>query len=195
MRRHLLSLAAISIFAWAPYSNAAVSTASLDKATTLIHWPTGLEPSHADVFVHNEAWIDAPPAVVWKNLVDAQRWPTWYANAVSVRIQGASQLADGVSFSWTTFGFPITSHVDVFDPEREIGWSVDKPGFRVHHAWVLVPRDGGTFVMTEETQIGADAVTFNRDQPRAMFDGHDWWITALKVRSEREAHGRPTARP
>jgi hypothetical protein len=52
---------------------------------------------------------------------------------------------------------------------------------------VLVPERGGTRVITEETQKGADAIKFRLEQPNAMYDGHDWWMSALKARSERMA--------
>jgi uncharacterized protein YndB with AHSA1/START domain len=155
----------------------------------LIHWPKGLEPRNVDVFVHNEGWIDAPPAVVWKNLVEASQWPTWYSNSVDVQIEGGHDtLAQGVNFRWKTFGFPIESTVDTLTPNREIGWSVHKVGFDVHHAWVLVPEKGGVRVITEEAQKGADAIAFRQAQPNAMYDGHDWWLSALKARAERMAH-------
>ena len=35
---------------------------------------------------------------------------------------------------------------------------------------------------------GADAIAFRLAQPKAMYDGHDWWLSALKARSERTAH-------
>jgi uncharacterized protein YndB with AHSA1/START domain len=160
----------------------------LKQATPLIHWPKGLEPASADVFVHNEGWINAPPEVVWANLIDATKWPSWYANSADVRIEGGhSKLASGATFHWRTFGFRITSTVDVFQPNREIGWSVDNSSLRVHHAWLLIPDRGGTRVLTEEAQKGADAIKFRLEQPNAMYDGHDWWMSGLKARSERMA--------
>jgi uncharacterized protein YndB with AHSA1/START domain len=166
-----------------------LSGAYLKKASPLIHWPPGLEPRNVDVFVHNEGWIDAPPGIVWANLIDAEQWPNWYSNSADVQIEGGqTKLAKGVSFTWKTFGFPIRSTVNVFDPTREIGWRVDNPAFTVHHAWVLIPERGGTRVITEEGQKGADAIKFRLEQPNAMYDGHDWWISALKARSERMAH-------
>jgi len=75
--------------------------------------------------------------------------------------------------------------VDTFVPNREIGWSVATPGFRVHHAWVLIPERNGTCLVTEETPNGAAAFKFRREQPNVMFDGHDWWASALKARAER----------
>jgi hypothetical protein len=53
----------------------------LEQATPLIHWPKGLEPRNADVFVHNEGWINASPDIVWGNLIDALQWPGWYSNS------------------------------------------------------------------------------------------------------------------
>ena len=161
----------------------------LRQATSLIHWPQGLEPRNVDVFVHNEGWIAAPADIVWANLIDATQWPSWYSNSADVRIEGGhNKLAKGVSFSWKTFGFPIRSTVDVFEPNREIGWGVNNPTFTVHHAWLLVPERGGTRVITEEAQKGADAIKFRLEQPKAMYDGHDWWMSALKARSEQMAH-------
>lgn len=166
-----------------------LSAVYLKEASPLIHWPRGLEPRSVDVFVHNEGWIDAPPGIVWANLIDATQWPSWYSNSADVRIEGGeTKLAKGVSFNWKTFGFPIRSTVDVFESGREIGWGVDSPTFTVHHAWVLVPERGGTRVITEEGQKGPDAIKFRLEQPNAMYDGHDWWMSALKARSEHMVH-------
>ncbi len=182
------SLALLTTSAARAQQSSRLSANYLKQATPLIHWPRGLEPRNVDVFVHNEGWIDTSPDVVWANLIDATQWPSWYSNATDVRIDGGqSGLDKGVSFNWKTFGFPIRSTVDVFEPDREIGWTVDNPQFKVHHAWVLVPERGGTRVITEEAQKGADAIKFRLEQPNAMYDGHDWWMSALKARSEREA--------
>jgi uncharacterized protein YndB with AHSA1/START domain len=179
-------LVLISASAALAQQSSRLSAQYLTLATPLIHWPEGLEPRNVDVFVHNEGWINAPAEVVWANLIDAAQWPTWYSNSANVRIaDGREKLAQGASFQWTTFGFPIESTVDTFEPSREIGWTVNTPAFRVHHAWVLVPERGGTRVITEEAQKGAEAVKFRLEQPNAMYDGHDWWLSALKSRSER----------
>jgi uncharacterized protein YndB with AHSA1/START domain len=188
----LLAAAGVALLCISPafaQESGHLSAEFLKQATPLIHWPKGLEPRNVDVFVHNEGWIDATPAVVWKNLVDASQWPTWYSNSADVLIEGGHDtLVQGVSFRWKTFGFPIESTVDTFTPNREIGWSVHKAGFDVHHAWVLVPEKGGVRVITEESQKGADAIAFRQTQPNAMYDGHDWWLSALKARAELTAH-------
>ena len=133
MKRHALILSAGLALLTASVADAQesghLSADYLKQATPLIHWPQGLEPRNADVFVHNEGWIDAPSGIVWTNLIDAAQWPSWYSNSADIRIEGGqSKLAKGVSFSWKTFGFPIRSAVDAFEPGREIGWS-DGPMF------------------------------------------------------------------
>ncbi len=35
-----------------------------------IHWPDG-----ADVFAHNEVFINAPRSTGWRHLVEAEKWP------------------------------------------------------------------------------------------------------------------------
>jgi uncharacterized protein YndB with AHSA1/START domain len=188
----LLAAAGVALLCVSPASaqeSDKLSAEFLKQSSPLIHWPKGLEPRNVDVFVHNEGSIDAPPEIVWQNLIDASKWPTWYSNSADVQIQGRhDKLEKGVSFSWKTFGFPIVSTVDTFTPNREIGWSVHKDGFDVHHAWVLVPEKGGVRVIAEESQKGVDAIAFRLAQPNAMYDGHDWWLSALKARSERTTH-------
>jgi uncharacterized protein YndB with AHSA1/START domain len=182
------ALALLSTSAAPAQESSRLSAEYLRLATPLIHWPQGLEPRSVDVFVHNEGWIGATAEIVWANLIDASQWPNWYSNSADVRIDGGqSRLAKGVSFTWKTFNFPLRSAVDVFEPGQEIGWSVDNPRFSVHHAWVLIPERGGTRVITEETQKGADAIKFRLAQANAMYDARDWWMSALKVRSESTA--------
>jgi uncharacterized protein YndB with AHSA1/START domain len=168
--------------------SAHLSAQYLKQATPLIHWPDGLEPRNADVFVHDEAWINAPVDIVWANLIDAAAWPTWYANSANVRIAGTREtLTPGTKFQWTTFGVTVESTVDTFEPGRELGWTKATPSSSVHHAWALVPEQGGTRVITEEAQKGPAAIKFRLEQPSATFNGHDWWLSALKARSEKQA--------
>ena len=122
----LLGAAGVALLCVSPASaqeSDNLSAEFLKQASPLIHWPKGLEPRNVDVFVHNEGSVDTPAEVVWQNLIEASKWPTWYSNSVDVQIQCRhDKLEKGVSFSWKTFGFPIVSRVDTFTPNREIGW-------------------------------------------------------------------------
>ncbi len=166
------------------------STASYDvrTASSLVRWPSEFAPGNVDVFLHNQVEIAASPRLVWENLVAAAQWPSWYANSSDVRILGpAKSLQPGNRFLWNTFGFPADSTVVEFVPERRLAWSGGPVTFRIYHAWLIVPRGDGCLVITEEAQTGSDALRFHREQPNAMLDGHDWWLSALKARSERAA--------
>jgi hypothetical protein len=67
MNRNILTLfiswALLTLSAARAQEAGHLSAVYLKQATPLIHWPQGLEPRNVDVFVHNEGWIDAPPAI------------------------------------------------------------------------------------------------------------------------------------
>ena len=161
----------------------------LSKASKLIHWPSGFNPTETDAFVHNEIWIKAPAKVIWENLVNAPEWPSWYANSAEVQITGpnTSKLQASSVFAWKTFGFPIESKINEFVPESRIGWFGNGTGIHAYHTWLIVKKADGCQVITEESQVGPSAIKFNLEQPTAMYDAHHWWLTALKARSERTA--------
>ena len=65
----LFAAAGVALLFFSPASaqeSGRLSAEYLKQATPLIHWPKGLEPLNVDVFLHNEGWIDAPPAVSGK---------------------------------------------------------------------------------------------------------------------------------
>jgi len=161
----------------------------LNEASDFIHWPEGFSPKQTDAFVHNQIFIDAPAKVIWSNLVNAKDWPTWYSNSADVQITNSDEgrLGPTSQFTWKTFGFPVNSRVNEFVPNTRLGWFGDGTGIHAYHTWLIIEKSNGCEVVTEETQNGPSAVAFNLDQPRAMYDAHDWWLAALKVRSERAA--------
>lgn len=161
----------------------------LSQASGEIHWPQGFEPKTADAFVHNKIFIKAPANVIWQNLVKATEWPKWYSNSSDMQIAGGAktELEADVEFTWKTFGFPIKSTVHEFIPNQRLGWFGGGTGIHAYHTWLIVPKDDGCEVITEETQIGPSAIQYNIEQPSAMYDGHHWWLTALKYRSESQS--------
>lgn len=162
---------------------------NINEANPQIHWPEDVNPTKADAFVHNEIYIKAPAATIWRNLVQAGEWPTWYANSADIKIEGSDtgRFQAGSVFTWKTFGFPVHSRIHEFVPQSRLGWYGDGTGIRAYHTWLIIPKDDGCEVVTEESQVGPSAIAFNLAQPTAMFDGHHWWLTALKARCERAA--------
>ena len=148
----------------------------LSLANGQIHWPKGFNPKEADAFVHNEIWINAPADVIWTNLV----------NTSDMQIGSADRktLQADTTFTWKTLGFPILSKVNEFSPYKRLGWFGSGTGIRAYHTRLIVEKVGGSEVITEEAQVCPSAIKYNIEQPTAMQDGHNWWLTALKYRSE-----------
>jgi hypothetical protein len=94
-----------------------------------IHWPKGFMPADADLFSHNELFINASCQRVWRHIVEATRWPEWYPNSKDVRIlgDGGTVLNQGTTFRWTTFGLPLESRINEFVPYSRIGGTVTAP--------------------------------------------------------------------
>jgi hypothetical protein len=49
-----------------------------------IHWPPGFDPLKADLFSHNELFVNASCERVWQHIIEATKWPQWYPNAKDV---------------------------------------------------------------------------------------------------------------
>jgi hypothetical protein len=69
-----------------------------------INWPKGFASAEAESFSHNELLVNASCERVWRQIVEATRWPEWYPNSKNVQIlggQGSVLKSDSV-FRWTT---------------------------------------------------------------------------------------------
>jgi uncharacterized protein YndB with AHSA1/START domain len=152
-----------------------------------INWPEGFSPETADLFAHNEIFIDAPRRTVWRHLVRAEEWPGWYPNARDVKVtggDGSGQLAAGSRFTWTTFGLDVSSRVHECVPEGRLGWYGETAGLTAYHTWLLADEGTGCRVVTEEAASGPAAAQMARSDPDGLHDGHELWNTRLKLLSE-----------
>jgi uncharacterized protein YndB with AHSA1/START domain len=151
-----------------------------------IHWPDGFHPEQADLFAHNEIVVPASCEKVFANIVDAEVWPSWYPNSHNVKLLNspAGKLHEGTRFSWDTFGVHIESRVQEFVPGSRIGWFGDGTEMHAYHTFLLLKKDEGCHIVTEEVVKGPGAVEFREKQPDAMHEGHDLWLCTIKQRSE-----------
>lgn len=151
-----------------------------------IHWPEGFSPDSADLFAHNEIFVHAPPSAVWRHLVEAEKWPSWYPNSRDVRVsaEGTGVLREGTRFQWDTFGLHIDSEVSEFVEASRVGWYVDATGLNAYHTWLLVDRANGCQVITEEVAKGPAALALRESAPEVVHQGHDLWLSRLKHLSE-----------
>jgi hypothetical protein len=152
-----------------------------------IHWPEGFNPSTADIFSHNELVIHATCERIWNNIIDADKWPSWYPNAKDVQIiDGGKLLSEGTVFRWTTFGLPLESRIHEFVPYSRIGWYGYAPGAQptFYHTWYLEEEGDACRVVTDEVGKGPDAIKLRQADEGLMHRGHDLWLATLKWMSE-----------
>jgi hypothetical protein len=70
--------------------------------------PTSVD-RNAPVLAHHEIDISAPVSRVWALHQDVNTWPAWQFDITAAQLNGA--FAPGGSFTWTSFGFTVTSTV------------------------------------------------------------------------------------
>ena len=163
-----------------------MSTSDPTHAHPGVRWPEGLDPRIGDVFSHNELTIDVPPEQVFRWLLRATAWPTFYSNARRIRLEGGGdELRLGTRFSWWTFGVPVTTTVDALEPGRYLAWSGTGLGARGHHVWLIEPTLGGCRVVTEEVQRGPMVALLAPLLRVGLRRSHQGWLEGLAVVARR----------
>ncbi len=75
---------------------------------------------NAPVLAHHEIDISASVSRAWALHQDVNAWPTWQSDITAAQLNGA--FAPCGSFTWTSFGFTVTSTVyAVHDQSRVLG--------------------------------------------------------------------------
>ncbi len=136
---------------------------------------------HAPVTAHLQIEIAAPPSRVWALLIDAPSWPTWATQIQNVSPSGP--LTNGKSFTWKSGGTTIHSQVQLFEPERRLGWTGTALTAKAVHVWELTPgRNGGTTVTVNESMDGLLMKAIYPSDKLAEADKD--WLSALKQAAE-----------
>jgi hypothetical protein len=155
-----------------------------------VHWPAGHEPAGAAIHEVNSGRSVATPELVWAWLVRPDLWHTYYANVRDVRhIAGPwPEIGLGSRFSWVTFRAPVITEVTEFEPHERLAWTGSGRGSRGHHAWILLPEEGGTFIHTEETSAVFPRAYSARSSDRrcAVNTGSGSTISPRSPRAERD---------
>lgn len=151
-----------------------------------IIWPDYYNPKNSAVHVSNHLKIDAQQELIWAWLVRAVLWPDWYVNSGNVEfLEGETpDLNMNTRFRWKTFGITIESTVLEYVPNERIAWDAHGLGFSGYHAWVIQPlKEGGCYVLTEETQHGWLTRLNNMFLPKRMFKYHQIWLESLAAKA------------
>jgi uncharacterized protein YndB with AHSA1/START domain len=158
-----------------------------------VSWPARFDPKKSAIYALNDIDVNAPPDVVWKLLVDAENWSSYFPAENQVRIlTGEPQLALGTKYTRVTVGFPMHLVVMECVLGRRISWATvvdgDETGSSAFHGWVITPTENGCHVLSEETQQGSFFLEeIGRKRPGALYLYHQEWIENLARAAETEA--------
>ena len=144
-----------------------------------------MEPSDAPVRSKREIEIAAAPEVVWDVLTHFERWPEWNPQVKSMSFDGP--LAPGSEFRWKAGPGTITSTLEQVEAPQRVSWLGRTKSIRAIHEWRLEPRDGGTFVETEETYSGLLARLFHGRLQKTLDKALEDGLEHLKREAERRA--------
>lgn len=158
-----------------------------------VNWPERYDPRTSAIYALNDITVKAPSEVVWRLLVDAENWSSYFPAEDQVKIvSGEAELAPGTRYSRVTVGFPMSLTVTEFEPFRRLSWRTvvdgDTTGSSAYHGWVITPADEGCHVLTEETQQGPFFLEeLGRKNPGALYRYHQDWVERLARAAEAEA--------
>lgn len=138
---------------------------------------------HAPVVGWSEVEIAAAPEVAWNVLTAIGRWPSWNPAVKSVTFEEG--IDEGSEFRWKAGPGTITSTIQDVEPLRRIVWTGTTFGIKAIHVHTLEPRDGGTFVRTEESYDGLVARLFHRRLQKMLDNTLEEELQHLKAEAER----------
>jgi hypothetical protein len=146
--------------------------------------PTTVDLS-APVLAHHEIDIHAALDTVWQLHTDISSWPDWHTDITAARFDGV--LEPGASFTWTSFGFTVTStFYDVADHSRML-WGGTGEGITGVHEWLFSETSDGVHVVTNESFAG-EPVEADRGGMQSLLDASlQSWLAHLKAATEAKA--------
>ena len=143
--------------------------------------PTGIERD-APVIVHHEIDINAPLETVWRLQTDVNNWPAWQTDITAARLDGPFE--PGNSFTWTSYGFTVTSTIYAVAERARTLWGGAARGIMGTHEWVYTQTLAGVHVATHESWSGpsvqADGTAMQSALDKSLID----WIGHLKAAAE-----------
>ena len=139
----------------------------------------------ASVTGQAEIHINAAPQAVWEVLTRLEDWPSWNSDVKWMRFDGP--VAPGTEFRWKAGPGTIVSTIDRVEPPRYISWRGRTLTIDAYHEWWLEPRDGGTFVRTEEGFFGTLARVLRRPLQKTLDKSFADALERLKHEAERQA--------
>jgi hypothetical protein len=143
--------------------------------------PTGIDTT-APVVARHDIDIDARLSTIWRLQTDVNNWPQWQTDVTYAHSEKGFE--PGNSFTWTSFGFTVTSTIyDVVEGSRSL-WGGTAEGITGVHEWMFCETPAGAQVVTNESFAG-DPVAADPAGMQSILDGSlSSWLHHLKVAAE-----------
>ncbi len=81
-------------------------------------------------------------------------------------------------------GLNFNSSITEFVPPYRLSWESRKSSIQGYHAWLIIPTDEGSRLITQESQNGWLASLEKVFQPNKLERLHDEWLQAMKTKAE-----------
>ena len=146
--------------------------------------PTGIDTT-APVVARHHIDIEAPLGTIWRLHTDVNNWPQWQTDITDARAEKGFEPEN--SFTWTSFGFTVTSTIyEVVEGSRSL-WGGTAEGITGVHEWIFRESPAGVQVVTNESFAG-DPVAADPAGMQSILDGSlSSWLHHLKVAAESAA--------
>ena len=151
-----------------------------------INWPEAYQPEESKFFVHNEIDINASAVTVWNVLIKAREWEEYYDGATDVVLidNNNGLLNENSVFTWKTMGLDFTSTIKEFEEPYRLSWESRRKSIQGYHAWLIIPTENGSKLVTSEAQHGFMTFPQKIFVPNKLWRLHDAWLAEIKRRSE-----------
>jgi len=107
----------------------------------------------APVIAQHQIDIAAPLATVWDLHINVDDWPQWNHEITAAELDG--EFAPESRFTWTSWGFTVTSTINAVEAHRRTLWGGAAQGIMGIHEWLFEETPTGVHVVTNESFAGA----------------------------------------
>ena len=97
-----------------------------------------------------ERQLDHPPERVWRALTQKELLSEWI-------MPTDFEPEVGTSFTMTAEWGEVSGEILAVEPEKRLSYTWNGPGLTSEVTWTLTPKDGGTLLRLDHTNIPADS--------------------------------------
>jgi len=146
----------------------------------------------APVIARHAVDVAAPLDMVWALHTDVNAWPTWQTDITAARLDG--EFTEGAAFTWTSFGFSVTSTIYDLAGRARVLWGGTADGITGIHEWLFTASPTGVHVATNESFAGPPIATDATNMQRLLDGSLQSWLAHLKAAAESRSASRVHSR-